>query len=87
MYASMAEQPKRRTRAKRNTSAVTYRILKLVKEVISHESENSGKSENKQAEYLLMIGILVTKGIKLSDFSDVTVLQKFNEFIREIDKK
>jgi hypothetical protein len=44
-------------------------------------SEESGKSEKKQAEYLLMVGILALIGIEITDYSDLAIMQKFNELI------
>ena len=76
---SMPDSPTRRTRSKRDATAITYRLLKDVKEAVADMSIESGKSENKQVEYLLMVGILTVKGIGISDFSDITIMQKFNE--------
>jgi uncharacterized membrane protein YdfJ with MMPL/SSD domain len=80
MQAMMAERIKR-VRAKRDTSAITYRLLKPVKESVTEMALESGKSENKQAEYLLMVGILTIKGFVLNDLSDLAVMQKFNDAI------
>jgi hypothetical protein len=71
--------PPRRIRGKRDTFAITYRLLRPVKDTVTKMSVESGKSENKQAEYLLMVGILTIKGIEVNDYSDLTIMQKFKE--------
>jgi hypothetical protein len=83
LLISMPDSPTRRTRPKRDTSAITYRLLKDVKDAVADMSIESGKSENKQVEYLLMIGILTTKGIEITDFSDMAIMQKFNELFTD----
>jgi hypothetical protein len=84
MQAIMTEKSKR-VRVKRDISAITYRLLKPVKDSVAEMAIESGKSENKQAEYLLIVGMLTVKGIAINDFSDLAVMQKFNELLENND--
>lgn len=81
MQALMNQTPTRKTRSKRDTVPITYRLLRHVKGAVTDMSSESGKSENKQAEYLLMVGILALRGIEITDYSDLAIMQKFNELI------
>lgn len=83
MQALMNEIPPRKTRNKRDTVAITYRLLRHVKDAVVDMSQESGKSENKQAEYLLMVGILALRGIGITDYSDLAIMQKFNELVNK----
>jgi hypothetical protein len=78
------EHKQRKPRAKRDTVPVTYRVMPAVKEAVTYSASKYGRSDNQQAEFLLKIGYLYTLGIKIDGVSDIEILDKFNDCIKEL---
>jgi hypothetical protein len=59
---TMTEPRKRKSRGRKPTSSVTYRLTPKVKLAIAEISALTGRSENQQAEHFFKIAYLHTKG-------------------------
>jgi hypothetical protein len=77
------EPKKRKPRAKRSATAVTFRISPLVKSAIAESATKYGRSDNQQAEFLLKVGYLYATGVNIGDMSDREILEKFDEMTAE----
>ncbi|MBD2509001.1 hypothetical protein H6G91_17190 [Nostoc muscorum FACHB-395] len=69
----------RNKREKREEWKVNYRLAPNVKLAVSKSADIAGRSENLQAEYLLKIGYLHTRGVNTYGMSDLQIVEKFED--------
>jgi hypothetical protein len=79
----VSETKPRKPRAKRNATAITFRLSPAVKAAISESAEKYSRSDNQQAEFLLKVGYLYTSGVAIGEMSDREIIEKFEEITSE----
>jgi hypothetical protein len=75
----MNEPKKRRSRGKRDITAITYRLTPAVKNCVAEVADVVGRSENLQVEFFIKVGYLYSKGINIYGMNESQIAQKFDE--------